>query len=59
MSNTYDAVVIGAGIMGCSTAYQLSRRGLKVAVVEKSTISAGSTGSIVGNNLPLSPSTSL
>jgi sarcosine oxidase subunit beta len=44
MTNTFDAVIIGAGIMGCSTAFQLSRRGLKVAVIEKSNIGAGSTG---------------
>ncbi len=30
--------------MGCSTAYQLARRGLKVAVLERAHIGAGSTG---------------
>ena len=30
-----DAVVIGAGIAGCATAYYLSKRGLNVVVVEK------------------------
>ncbi len=44
MARTYDVVIIGAGIMGCSTAYQLAKRGLKVAVLEKTTIGAGSTG---------------
>lgn len=44
MPLTFDAIIIGAGIMGCSTAYQLARRGLKVAVVEKTHIGAGSTG---------------
>jgi glycine/D-amino acid oxidase-like deaminating enzyme len=45
MVDTYDAVVIGAGIMGCATALELAQRGLSVAVLEKSSIGAGSTGS--------------
>ncbi|MDI6733748.1 MAG: FAD-dependent oxidoreductase [Planctomycetota bacterium] len=45
MSRTSDAVVIGAGVMGCSIAYQLARRGLKVTVVEKGpAVACGSTG---------------
>ena len=35
-----DAVVIGGGIVGVSTAYYLARRGLKVALVEKGRIGA-------------------
>jgi len=41
---TYDALIIGAGIMGCSSAFELATRGLSVAVVEKSGIGSGSTG---------------
>jgi sarcosine oxidase subunit beta len=44
MAERYDAIIIGAGIMGCATALELSKRGLHVAVLEKSTIGAGSTG---------------
>jgi glycine/D-amino acid oxidase-like deaminating enzyme len=44
MAQTFDALIVGAGIMGCSTALQLAQRGLKVAVLEKGTIGAGSTG---------------
>ncbi len=44
MSKVYDAVIIGGGIMGCSSALQLARRGLKVALLEKDTIGAGPTG---------------
>jgi glycine/D-amino acid oxidase-like deaminating enzyme len=44
MSRTFDVVIVGAGLMGCSSAFQLARRGLKVAVVEKESIGAGSTG---------------
>ncbi len=34
-SRNADAVVIGAGIAGCATAYYLSKKGLNVVVVEK------------------------
>ena len=44
MINSVDVVVIGAGITGTSAAFQLARRGLKVALVEKKFIAAGSTG---------------
>src|SRR5215472_9598665 len=40
-----DALIIGAGIMGASCAFQLSERGLKVAVLEAQISPAmGSTG---------------
>lgn len=44
MTQTFDALIIGGGIMGCSTAFQLAQRGVKVAVLEKETVGAGSTG---------------
>jgi glycine/D-amino acid oxidase-like deaminating enzyme len=44
MSETFDVVLVGAGIMGCATAFELSRRGVKVAVVEKGALASGSTG---------------
>jgi sarcosine oxidase subunit beta len=44
MSHTYDIIIIGAGIMGCSSAFQLAKHGLKVALVEKGTIGEGPTG---------------
>jgi len=33
-----DAVIIGGGIIGTFTAYYLSKRGLKVALVEKGVV---------------------
>jgi glycine/D-amino acid oxidase-like deaminating enzyme len=33
-----DVVVVGAGIVGCATAYYLARRGLRVAVVERAEV---------------------
>ncbi|MEW5978997.1 MAG: FAD-binding oxidoreductase [Acidobacteriota bacterium] len=42
---TADAVVIGAGINGASTAYHLVKRGLnKVVLIEKHLLAAGGTG---------------
>ena len=41
---TADAVVIGAGINGASTAYNLVKRGLKVTLIEKYVIASGGTG---------------
>src|SRR3970282_1217336 len=43
-SQSYDALIIGAGIMGCSSAFELASQGLSVAVLEKSAIGGGSTG---------------
>ena len=37
-TRTADAVVIGAGIAGCATAYYLSKKGLNVVVVDKSQV---------------------
>ncbi len=40
-----DAVIIGGGINGLTTAYELAKRGLKnVVVIEKNYIGSGSTG---------------
>ncbi len=44
MSSAFDAIIIGAGIMGCSTAFQLAQRGLKVAVLEKDFVASGGSG---------------
>ena len=39
-----DVIVVGAGIVGCSTAFQLARRkGLRVLVVEKGPLASGMT----------------
>ena len=46
MAETADVVVIGAGIIGLSTAFQVARRSsLKVIVLEKgASLGEGSTG---------------
>jgi len=45
MIKTADAVVIGGGINGCCSAYQLAKKGVKkVVLVEKKHIASGPTG---------------
>ena|SRR5688572_751892 len=48
MNQTYDAIVIGAGVMGASIAYNLSQRGLKILILERQTIAVGATGASSG-----------
>lgn len=44
MPNNYDVLIIGGGIMGCCTAYELAQRGHKVGVFEKHSIGEGPSG---------------
>ena len=44
MNETYDAIVIGAGVMGTSIAFHLAERGLKVAILERKVTASGATG---------------
>ncbi len=41
---TYDSIVIGGGIFGCATAYELAKLGQKVLLIEKEYLGSGSTG---------------
>ena len=45
---TADAVIIGAGVIGASIAFHLTRRGIKPLVIEKSDPAAGSSGACDG-----------
>ena len=39
----YDAVVIGAGVIGTSTAYHLVKKGMSVALVDKGDVASGTS----------------
>ncbi|MBD0736725.1 NAD(P)/FAD-dependent oxidoreductase [Streptomyces sp. CBMA29] len=46
---TADVVVIGAGVLGAATAYELARRGLRTAVVERGAPGREGSGTTAGN----------
>jgi D-hydroxyproline dehydrogenase subunit beta len=50
-SQHHDVVVVGAGIVGAACGYYLARAGLKVAVIERGAVAAGTTGAGEGNIL--------
>lgn len=50
MTNTYEAIVIGGGIVGCSVLYGLSQRGItNTLLLEKNELTSGSTWHAAGN----------
>jgi D-hydroxyproline dehydrogenase subunit beta len=46
-----DVLIIGAGIVGCGTAYELTKRGATVTLVDRGEVSSGTTGRGEGNVL--------
>jgi len=49
MQDTAQVVIVGGGIIGCSTAYHLTRMGLKdVVILEKGELTSGSTWHAAG-----------
>ena len=44
-----DVVVVGAGIIGCSVAYYLSKQGAKVTLLEKEAIGSGASAHATGS----------
>lgn len=51
MTHTSDVLIIGAGIIGCATAYYASRAGLSVTVIERDLPASGTTSHCEGNIL--------
>ena len=49
--NSYDAVVVGGGVIGVCTAYYFVKEGLRVALLEKGDIASGTSSSCDGNIL--------
>jgi glycine oxidase len=48
MSNATDVVILGGGVIGCSLAYQLARRGVSVVVLESGEIGAQASSAATG-----------
>jgi len=46
--NTFDVIVIGAGVIGCSIAYRLTAAGLKTALLDRGQVGAGASGANFG-----------
>ena len=46
-----DVAVVGAGIVGCATAFELARRGVRVVLLDRGEVSSGTTGLGEGNAL--------
>lgn len=49
MSESYDAVIIGAGIVGAACAFEFSRAGMRAAVIEPGEIGGGATAAGMGH----------
>lgn len=47
-SQKWDLIVIGGGIVGCSTAFYAARLGLRVLIVERDTPGSGQSGRNLG-----------
>ncbi|SFP86765.1 glycine oxidase ThiO [Salibacterium halotolerans] len=48
MNKTYDVLIIGAGINGCSIAYQTASRNRRTVVLEKNTVGAEASSAAAG-----------
>jgi len=46
---TYDAIIIGAGIVGAACAYECARRGMRVLIVDRDIVGGGTTGAGMGH----------
>ena len=53
MSNTTDVAIVGGGVIGCSIAYQLAKRGIKSTMFEKDRLASGASGATAGIIGPL------
>ena len=47
-----DVAIIGAGIIGCSTAYELTKQGLRPVIVERDSVGSHASGFAFGELLP-------
>jgi glycine oxidase len=57
LSGKPDVVIVGAGVMGCSAAYWLTKEGYQVLVLEKEAVAVGASGMASAHWLAVSPET--
>ncbi|MGG1632706.1 glycine oxidase ThiO [Rossellomorea sp. NRS-1567] len=48
MIKQYDALIVGGGVIGCSIAYQMSKRGKKVLLIEKDRLAGKASQAAAG-----------
>ena len=53
MAETSEVVIIGAGIVGCATAYYLAKQGIKSIIIEKDAVATHASGFSAGLLNPL------
>jgi len=46
---TYDAIIIGAGIVGAACAYECARRGMRVLIIDQNVVGSGTTAAGMGH----------
>ena len=56
MSEKYDIIIVGAGIVGASCAYECASSGLKTLVLDKGPIGGGTTATGMGHIVVLDDS---
>ena len=49
MSEKYDVIIVGAGIVGASCAFECAASGLKVLVLDRGPICGGTSGACMGH----------
>ncbi len=49
MTDTFDVIVVGGGLLGCATAWMLSREGVRVLLVERDQINQHASGQNAGS----------
>jgi glycine/D-amino acid oxidase-like deaminating enzyme len=56
MTTSFDAVIVGGGIVGAACALAFSQRGMRIALVEQGEIGAGATAAAMGHIVVLDDS---
>jgi len=47
--NSYDAIIVGAGIVGAACANECAKRGMKVLILDRNIVGGGTTGAGMGH----------